>query len=148
MKLMDKRREQEKQFQAGGGNMKMRSCTAALIMLAVVSISLGKTPRLSGEPQGAKQDLKSAGHDTEQAAKKTDSAVTKTTKKAAHDTEQAAKKTDAAVEKTSKKTAHESAQAAKTTGKTVEDSTATATHKSVHGLKKATTKVEGKTASQ
>jgi len=106
--------------------MNMRSSIAALIVLAVVSSALGNTPRLLGEPQGAKQDVKSAGHDTEQAAKKTDTAV----------------------EQTSKKAAHESAQAAKTTGKAVEDSTNKATHTSVHGLKKTTKKVEGKTAAQ
>jgi len=106
--------------------MKMRRFIPALIMLAAVSIASGKMPRLPGEPQDVKQGVKSAGHDTEQAAKKTDSAVEKTTKKAAH----------------------ESAQAAKKTGKTVENSTNKATHTSVHGVKKATAKVEGKTAPQ
>jgi cytoskeletal protein RodZ len=107
-----------------GGSMK--KTLVVMILLGVASIALAKASRLQDEPEGAKQDMKDAGHDTKQAAKKTGNAVEKSTKKAAHESATAAKKTGSAVENTTKK----------------------ATHESAHEVKKGTAKVEGKTAPQ
>ncbi|HXJ92785.1 MAG TPA: hypothetical protein VMT20_07865 [Terriglobia bacterium] len=143
-----------------GGTMKRT--LAVLVLLGVASIALAKTSRPQDEPQGAKQDMKDAGHDTEKAAKKTGNAVEKSSKKAAYASEGAAKKTGSTVEKSSKKAAHESKDAAKKTGNAVEKGTKTAGHasegaakktgntlekggkKTAHGLKKGTEKVAGK----
>ena len=97
----------------------MKRSLVVLVLIGVASIGLAKASRPQDEPQGAKQDMKDAGHDTKQAAKKTGNAVGKGTKKAGHESEEAAKKTGSAVEKGTKKAAH--------------------------GVKKGTEKVAGKT---
>ena len=98
--------------------------TVAAVVLLLASTALGRPPRLQGEPQGAKQDVKEAGHDTKQAAKKAGTAVGKTAKTATHESAEAGKKTGTAVEKTTQK----------------------GLHKSAHAVKKGAGKVEGKTA--
>ena len=84
----------------------MRKILALLVLLGL-SIALAKASRPQDEPQGAKQDMKDAGHETKKAAKKTGSAVEKGTKKVGHKSEGAAKKTGSAVEKGTKKAGHE-----------------------------------------
>src|SRR5215469_7030692 len=90
--------------QAKGGTMKVKTTLAILVLLATVSAAVAKPPRLQ---DGAKQDMKDAGHETKQAAKKTGTAVGKSTKKAGHETAHAAHKTGTAVENTSKKAGHD-----------------------------------------
>lgn len=104
----------------------MKRTVVVLVLLGVASIALAKASRPQDEQQGAKQDMKDAGHETKKAAKKTGNAVEKSTKKAGHESEGAAKKT----------------------GSTVENTTKKVTHKSAHEVKKGADKIEGKTAPQ
>jgi hypothetical protein len=76
----------------------MKRTLAGLILFGVVSTALGGAPRPQSESQGAKQDVKDAGHDTKQAAKKTGSAVEKTTKKGVNKSAHEVKKGAAKVE--------------------------------------------------
>ena len=75
----------------------MKRTLVGLVLFGVVSIGLGRTPRPQNEP-GATQDMKEAGHDVKQAAKKTGSAVEKTTKKGVHKSADEVKKGAAKVE--------------------------------------------------
>jgi hypothetical protein len=122
----------------------MKRILALLVLLGVASIGSAKASRPQDEPQGAKQDMKDAGHETKQAAKKTGTAVGKSSKKVAHESEAGAKKTGSAVEKGTKTAGHESEDAAKKTGNAVE----TGTKKTAHGVKKGTEKITGKTEPQ
>jgi Ni/Co efflux regulator RcnB len=69
----------------------------ALLLVTVAGIAFAQS-----DTQGAKQDMKDAGHDTKNAAKSTGHAVKKTSKKAAHKT---AKKTKQGAQKVEDKTA-------------------------------------------
>ena len=76
----------------------MKRTLVGLILFGLASVAFGRTPRPQSESQGAKQDMKEAGHETKQAAKKTGSAVKKTTKKGINKSAHEVKKGAAKVE--------------------------------------------------
>ena len=76
----------------------MKSLAVLLLAGTLVGGAVAQTADTTPPQQGAKQDMKDAGHSTANAAKKTGSAVKKTTKKGVHKTAHATKKGASKVE--------------------------------------------------
>ena len=83
---------------------------AALVLTSALGWSQPSSPT---QDNSAKQDLKSAGHETKDAAKDTGHAVKKTTVKAAHATENGTKKVAHATATDTKEAAHATAHGTK-----------------------------------
>lgn len=65
-------------------------CLAGSLLFGSAGVALAAAPQ---DNQGAKQDMKDAGHDTKAAAKNTGNATKKTAKKAGNATKKATNKT-------------------------------------------------------
>ncbi|MDP9161265.1 MAG: hypothetical protein M3O09_13680 [Acidobacteriota bacterium] len=74
---------------------------AALLCAGISTIGFAQTDTTPASDQGAKQDMKDAGHSTKRAAKKTGRKVKRGTKRA---TNKAARKTEQGAEKVEDKT--------------------------------------------